>query len=115
MQWLESLGAMTFNWNALSMRFKIGETAVVLQGDLSLCKSPVSSKAMMWALKREGQVMILELGMISVEEPGRKGDNTVPEAIKMVLLQYSTIFQIPTGLPPPRSLINVRPYRYPQA
>lgn len=54
MKWLEMLGATSVNWKTLTVKFKIGEMQVVLQGDLEFSKSAVTLKVMMKALKQEG-------------------------------------------------------------
>ena len=41
-QWLASLGESHMNWGAMTIRFKVGETRIQLQGDPSLCKTQVS-------------------------------------------------------------------------
>ena len=55
MKWLESLGGMHVNWKLLTMRFKVGEVTVILQGDPSLNASLVSLKAMWKALRTRGR------------------------------------------------------------
>ena len=61
MQWLETLGRMQVNWKSLTMRFTLEEVAVILQGDPSLCSSLISLKAMLKAIKGEGEGILLEL------------------------------------------------------
>lgn len=101
MQWLEALRAMAVNWRALSMKFKVGETPVVLQGDPCLCKSPVSLKTMMRALKQEGHGFWVELGMFSIEQQsGVVAEELVPTALRVVLQRHAVVFQMPPSLPP---------------
>ena len=44
MQWLGNLGSMEVNWKQLTMKFKMGNANMVLQGDPGLNKSKVSLK-----------------------------------------------------------------------
>lgn len=84
------------------MKFKIGMTPIVLQGDLSLCKSLVSLKNMMRALKQEGHGFWVELGMFLIEQPGDVVEEPVPAALQAVLQRHAATFEMPSGLPPPR-------------
>lgn len=74
MKWLKTLGSMAVNWKTLTMKFKVGETPVLLQGDYGLCKIPVSPKVMIRALHREGQGLWLEFSRLQwtkwKEKPG---------------------------------------------
>ena len=54
MKWLGSLGGMQVNWKLLTMRFKVGELTVILQGDPSLSASLISLKAMWKNLREQG-------------------------------------------------------------
>ena len=51
--WLASLGESHINWGAMTLRFKVGEQEVQLQGDPSLCKTQVSLQSMMQAIQSE--------------------------------------------------------------
>ncbi|XP_024027885.1 uncharacterized protein LOC112093511 [Morus notabilis] len=54
MKWLQTLGAMKVNWKLLSM--KVGNQPVILRGDPSLCRTLVSLKTMVRAIKRTREV-----------------------------------------------------------
>ena len=49
------------NWKNLTMRFTLGGVAMILQGDPSLCRSLISLKAIIKAIKGEGEGILLEL------------------------------------------------------
>ena len=55
---------MHVNWKSLTMRFTVGEVAVILQGDSSMCSSLISLKAMIKAIRGEGEAILLELCML---------------------------------------------------
>lgn len=61
MHWCNSLEEMLVNWKLLTMKFKVNETTITLQGDLSLCKSLVSLKTMLKTKRNEGQGYLVEL------------------------------------------------------
>ena len=52
---------MEVNWQQLIMKFKMGETLMILKGDPSLCKSGVSLKAIMKELQQQGQGVLVEM------------------------------------------------------
>lgn len=52
---LETLGNMQVNWRTMIMRFKMAGPWVTLQGDPSLCKSPITLKAMICSVERKAQ------------------------------------------------------------
>ncbi|RVW45033.1 Retrovirus-related Pol polyprotein from transposon 297 [Vitis vinifera] len=60
MQWLETLRIIKFNCKTLTMRFKVGESTVTLQGYPALCKTQVTLKALMRAVKGKEQGVLVE-------------------------------------------------------
>lgn len=64
MQWLETLDGMQVNWKTITMKFRIGGTAVTLQGDPILSSSSVSLKAMLKTLKKDKEGMWVKLGSL---------------------------------------------------
>ena len=54
-KWLETLGNMQVNWRTMTMKFEMDGTWITLQGDPSLCKSPITLKAMICSMEREAQ------------------------------------------------------------
>ena len=123
MQWLGSLGTMEVNWNQLTMKFRMGNSNMVLQGDLSLNKSRVSLKAMMKEIRQEGQGILVEFSNIAAVASSDPWP--IPKEVQGLLDQFQPVFNMPAGLPPTRETdqaiqlsdegtpINVRPYRYP--
>ena len=65
-QWLASLGESCMNWGRMSMKFKMGNTRVHLQGDSSLCKTQVSLQSMVCTIHHEGQGILLDFGQLSL-------------------------------------------------
>lgn len=51
MKWLESLGKMQVNWEALTMHFKVSGEIFLLQGDPSLDTTQVTLKLMVKTFK----------------------------------------------------------------
>uniref|UniRef100_A0A1J3IJH6 Reverse transcriptase domain-containing protein n=1 Tax=Noccaea caerulescens TaxID=107243 RepID=A0A1J3IJH6_NOCCA len=105
------------------MKFVVDGQEFTIQGDPSLNNSAISLKALLKAIERHGEGMIVEYcGMqiegIVTEEP--------PAGYAQLLEDFAGVFAEPTGLPPSRgkehtivlesgaSLVSVRPFRYPQ-
>lgn len=122
MQWLCSLGSMKVNWKLLTMRFRLGEKVFILKGILDLTKQGLSLRAMVKALHKEGQGILVEPIPEIVDSKVMEEDP--PAIIKQLLHRFSQILAELGGLPPERSidhaiilkegaeLVNVRPYRY---
>uniref|UniRef100_A0A803PBL9 RNA-directed DNA polymerase n=1 Tax=Cannabis sativa TaxID=3483 RepID=A0A803PBL9_CANSA len=123
-KWLETLGNMQVNWRTMVMRFKRGGTWVTLQGDPSLCKSPITLKAMFHTVAQEGYGFWVQLGALQADTD--HDEHQIPAIVEEVLHKYDSVFHMPPGLPPERSCehcivlkegvepISVRPYRYAQ-
>lgn len=130
LQWLEKLGTMTANWKSQKISFQMGSETVVLTGDASLGRTGISLKAMMKALRKEGQGFLVEFNYLGAKIEGEgelPAQGEVPGFLAPLVEQYQDVFHLPTWLPPARQRdhsimmkegtdpINVRPYRYPQA
>ena len=100
-KWLETLGNMQVNWRSMVMKFEMGGSWITLQGDPSLCKSPISLKAMILSVEGEAQGFWVQLGAISTEEV--HGQQAIPHSIISILEKFQTVFDMPTGLPPLRA------------
>lgn len=99
---------------------------VVLQGDPSLYRTRVSLKAMIRTLRKEGGGVLLELNMMEGGQGAREPSEQITEEWQGVIGEFGSVFEMPMGLPPPRSRehaiilregsnpVGVRPYRYPQ-
>ena len=122
--WLEKLGEMRINWGLHLLRFQIGEQWVTLAGDPDLLCAQVSLRTMEKLCEKEDGVYLLELqALFDNEEVTDKTPVEIP-AIKKLLKEYHSVFNMPQGLPPKRtrehaitlqegtSPINIRPYRY---
>ena len=104
------------------MLFTMGEPTVILQGDPSLCNSLISLKAMIKAIREEGEGILLELCTFISSE---KQDSPTAVSVLHLLQQNTDVFAGTKALPPARAYdhaitlqlgtrpINVRPYRYP--
>lgn len=90
MQWLEMLGGMQVNWKALTMKFWISGTAVTLQGDPSLSSSSVSLKAMLKALKKEREGVLVEFG--SLDTSGVVASIGIPAPSQAILQRFARVF-----------------------
>ncbi|XP_062108212.1 uncharacterized protein LOC133819070 [Humulus lupulus] len=123
-KWLETLGNMQVNWRTMIMKFEMAGTWITLQGDPSLCKSPITLKAMICSVEREAQGFWVHFGALITEE--ETAIPAIPAAINSVLQKFQQVFQSSSGLPPSRARehvitlkpgsqpVLVRPYRYAQ-
>lgn len=69
-QLLEKLGTMTTNWKMQTLRFKMGNDTVTLQGDPSLGRSGISLKAMIRNLRKEGRGYLIEFNYLQAAQDG---------------------------------------------
>ena len=121
MQWLETLRIIKFNCKTLTMRFKVGESTVTLQGYPALCKTQVTLKALMRVVKGKEQGVLVEF--INTKLSPKTKFVSIPEVVQGVLQQFHSMFDMPNGLPSSRGFehaivlkeraapMSVRPYR----
>ncbi|XP_059449450.1 uncharacterized protein LOC132180588 [Corylus avellana] len=118
-QWLVTLGSITWNFKDLTMEFTLGQRAILLQG---LVAPQLWEEAQLdSSIQKNSKGLLLQLPD-SVEDT-----ETVPKGSELegLLAEFSDIFAEPKGLPPHRSQdhaivlkseakpVCVRPYRYP--
>lgn len=122
-KWLSQLGETRVNWRKLTMTFQQGDSRITLRGEPGLQRGEASLRALARALPciTKGYVVALTT-LVGTEPP----ESQVHPALDELLAEYSDVFALPTGLPPPRDHehaitlrvgtepISVRPYRYPQ-
>ena len=131
-QWLETLGAIQWNFKTLTMDFKLNGRRYVLRGGQSnQSVAEVSEKEMDKLITNEEGI---QLFCIKVNTEGHSGlltmvgsdDNSqaIPHFIKSFIDDHSEVFAEPTTLPPMRSHnqqiilsngaspVNCRPYRH---
>ena len=101
MQWLNTLGPMIVHWKNLTMKFKMGGVRVTLQGDPSLTRALVSLKLMEREVRRQGEVLWVELG--SVEMGKGPTEEEIPATLLPVLAKFEDVFSRPGELPPARN------------
>ncbi|KFK45075.1 hypothetical protein AALP_AA1G340100 [Arabis alpina] len=127
MQWLESLGDMLVNWKLQRMKFILNSEKAGLQGDVGLCCSEISFKALWKAVTDKGQGVLVEYNGLQAELGIHKEREQIPEQLQDVLAGFAGVFAEPQGLPPSRGKehgitlepnarpVSVCPFRYPQA
>ena len=122
MQWLGTLGTMEVNWQQLIMKFKMGETLMILKGDPSLCKSGVSLKVIMKELQQQGQGVLVEMCYLRAEEKKELCTPGISSWVEELKKDHPKVFfRAPTssrGRPcylfgSGTALVNVRPFQYP--
>ncbi|XP_059456454.1 uncharacterized protein LOC132186493 [Corylus avellana] len=118
-QWLVTLGSITWNFKDLTMEFTLGQKVILLQG---LVAPQLWEEAQMDnSMQKHSKGLLLQL-LDSVEDT-----EAVPKGSELegLLAEFSDIFAEPKSLPPHRSQdhaivlkseakpVCVRPYRYP--
>lgn len=115
--WLATLGEVRTNWESLTMSFEMKGSTVVLKGDPSLGRNPVSLRTLTRVRKAELWAVVVEKEavQVSVSNMGQVGN---------ILQHFVEVFGEPQGLPPQRNTdhhielspgarpVLVRPYRY---
>ena len=94
MKWLGSLGSMGVNWKQLTMKFRLGNSHIVLQGDLGLNKTRVSLKSMMREIEREVHGVLVEFGNLAGTSPPWP----VPVEIQQVMVSQYLMYQMASHL-----------------
>ncbi|XP_042987252.1 uncharacterized protein LOC122315435 isoform X1 [Carya illinoinensis] len=120
-QWLKTLGSITWNFLEMSMCFKWDGQAIKLQGlNSASVQMMVGAKGFKSAFVNK-QAWLLQLMLID-HEPTKM---CVEGPVSALLEEFADVFEEPVGLPPRRefdhqiilkegaSPVSVRPYRYP--
>jgi hypothetical protein len=123
-QWLKSLGTLTFNFEELFMKFSLEGKYIELRGIKGKPSKVISSNGMKKLLKKGHQGVIVQLCSLYVQTT----KTAIPLDLQGIIDNPSKVFEdIPKGLPPtrnhdhaihliPRSVPpNIGPYRYPYA
>ncbi|KAD4983041.1 hypothetical protein E3N88_19712 [Mikania micrantha] len=126
MEWLQSLGPVTHDWKNAWMQFTFHDSRVVLQGGGTNTHSNASLQT--WLRKEsKPQLTVINLlaSMMTVSNSHSNSlSSSQQQSLSVLLNDFTSIFQIPSSLPPSRSYdhqiilstsdpIVVRPYRYP--
>lgn len=129
-QWLSTLGPITWGFSQLEMQFKINNKRVVLHGIKEGNLNEVKATKMDKLQNEQAQISMIYVHQAELREEVEvcalegQGQNIVPELHKL-LENYDDIFTEPTTLPPLRGQhdhriplmegsnpVNQRPYRY---
>ncbi|XP_061362618.1 uncharacterized protein LOC133306325 [Gastrolobium bilobum] len=113
--WLSTLGRFLHDYTEMSMEFIFKDSRVVLQGEHSGLSNRVLDT---------NCFHLAGATVFDVSPELRELQSKIPAAIWDILVQFHTVFQLPSGLPPPRGCdhaihleegvkpVNVQPYRY---
>lgn len=114
--WLGNLGDVVFNWQTQQMRFWDRENLIQLSGVSSALGNLSSLR--IW-LEDQLRPLTVETKDAPILDPKQQAQ------LDSILSQFTSLFQLPQGLPPARAIehainlregqgpICVRPYRYP--
>lgn len=124
MDWLERHSPMQIDWKLKTLQFQWQNRQVTLQGvipDTSDCP-PVTCNQLKGLLHHN--VVLQAVALCPVDTPVKPSQTIVPADIETLLLEFASVFDEPTGLPPSRvfdhsipllpgaSPVNLRPYHY---
>ncbi|GJY92684.1 ty3-gypsy retrotransposon protein [Tanacetum coccineum] len=128
-QWLQKLGKVTHDYAQQTMEFSLANTTYSLKGDESLRMKQISLHHMQALLEADEVYGVYEVYSFSMVTEGITTSSEMTESIspeiEQLLVRFSSLFQVPTTLPPHRTidhrihllpntkLVNVRPYSYP--
>ena len=126
-EWLKQFGPIITDYTAFSMKFTHMGQPIELHADVSTGPTPISAPQVKRLLQTGAASALFHLKVIPNPQPDPLLHLPHPiPAVQALLTQFHTLFQQPSSLPPPRSIvhhitllpntapINVRPYRYPQ-
>ncbi|XP_026398885.1 uncharacterized protein LOC113294724 [Papaver somniferum] len=121
-QWLHTLGLISWDFTKLTMQLKINEEDIILRGNNFSSVMIMDVSPMQRLLCRETYGFLLQPSSLNT---AINTTSVVPPMIQKLLSEYEDIFKIPNILPPERlhdhhipllpgsTPVNVRPYRYP--
>ncbi|KAF7843765.1 putative mitochondrial protein [Senna tora] len=122
-QWLKTLGPIAMDYDKLTIVFTLNGKQIHLQGEVTYCMDPISSKQLAH-MQAAGSVACL-FQLSTLVHGSDDHHSQMPSEIRMVLDSFMELFDEPKDLPPYReddhrihlvdgsTLVNVRPYRYP--
>ncbi|XP_042032197.1 uncharacterized protein LOC121778871 [Salvia splendens] len=131
MDWLESLGRISADFVGKTLEFRRGDKSIILQGRVpSPQQISLQSLALLASFSADHEFYEIvtlgpDEGASASDAPETDFPATIPTACRRVLEAHRGVFDLPTGMPPPRSFdhrihllpgtrpVNVRPYRYP--
>ncbi|KAJ3697247.1 hypothetical protein LUZ61_000952 [Rhynchospora tenuis] len=127
-QWLETLGPILTDWSKLHMEFNYKGQQIHLQGESKPSAAAISSAGLnkLITSKGVGSSYMCFTVLTPELESTLSPPHTVIPSLQPLLQQFEILFQVPSSLPPSRTIdhriplregtdaINVRPYRYPQ-
>ncbi|KAJ4795897.1 polyprotein [Rhynchospora pubera] len=127
-QWLETLGPILTDWSKLHMEFNYKGHQIHLQGESKPNAKAISSAGLNKLITSKGVGSSYMCFTVLTPEPDNtlSPPHTIIPSLQPLLQQFQILFQIPSTLPPSRTIdhriplkkgidaINVRPYRYPQ-
>ncbi|GJT02811.1 retrotransposon-related protein [Tanacetum coccineum] len=128
-QWLQKLGKVTHDCAQQTMEFSLANTTYSLKGYEFLRMKQISLHHMQALLKADDVYGVYEVHSFSMVAKGITTSSEMSESmspeIEQLLVRFSSLFQVPTTLPPHRTIdhinhllpntkpVNVRPYSYP--
>jgi len=95
-QWLQSLGTITFNFQELFIKFFTEGKEVELRGIAGKLGKIISSNGMTNLLKKEQRGVIAQLCSLDVST----SKSSISPDVQKVLNNHSKVFETPKGLPP---------------
>lgn len=113
--WLGSLGKVTFDYKRLTLEFQYKGQMIILQGNSQSLKPRIqqmTAKAFIKSCQRQGNGFLYLINEVcqptgalnSLQELNTTEALDKPKQLQALLHEYEDIFQPPTGLPPHRPI-----------
>ncbi|MCH79856.1 Ty3/gypsy retrotransposon protein, partial [Trifolium medium] len=125
--WLRTLGPVMMDYGALTMKFVHENQQVELKGEQGPITSSISYHQLKKLVQQDPTAQVFSLSIVDSTTPSPNQITHSNPKIHHLLQRYTSLFDEPTHLPPPRFTdhgipllpsappVNVRPYRYPHA
>lgn len=124
-QWLITLGEMSWNFQTKIVKFFWNDKQQVLRGSSSVMITTLTGKKLVKMTKDGSPVGLLNIQCNALEVENCQ--NTIPDELSALLASFEDVFVEPKGLPPHRAVDHrivlkdenkptcLRPYRYARA
>ncbi|KAF7841378.1 Transposon Ty3-G Gag-Pol polyprotein [Senna tora] len=119
-QWLIELGDVMTNHKELTLTFQTPTGVTKLHGEKLLVTEPINGKVVKKLAKANSISCLFSMQVLT--KPTDQTQQDLPVPVRQLLHEYSCVFAVPKGLPPPRAIdhkiellhrakpVSVRPY-----
>ena len=121
--WMKKLGRVLIDYNKLTTEFIHEGKHTILSAENLLKTEPLSERHMKKLLDSSNIASLCQFQLVTDNDTA--SSSAIPQPVRDLLHQHTSVFQEPTALPPPRAIdhqielqpgskpVHVRPYKYP--